>query len=116
MGERVVGDHVRLVAALNYNTLANILQHAALFSIAFDGASHMSCDYIDVRLRFYWDGDVHDVHAMLIPIIGNHTGVNIYEHIKQLLDIICPSWRQKLTGISTDGAANMTGKIAGCVA
>jgi len=115
VNERTVSQHIRLVAALNYYRLSQIMQRSWLFSLAFDGASHMSSDYVDLRVRFYAAGDIHDFHAMLIPLSGQHTGLNIYEHIVKFLDVVCSNWRSKLIGISADGAANMTGRLSGTV-
>lgn len=91
------------------------MQRIWVFSIAFDGASHTLCDYLDLRISFYAAGNVHDFHAMMIPLTGQHTSLNINEHIVRLLDVMCPNWRMKLIGISADDAANMTGRISGTI-
>ena len=39
----------------------------------------------------------------------------IYELFEKIFDILDPSWRAKLVGITTDGAANMIGCHQGAV-
>jgi hypothetical protein len=34
---------------------------------------------------------------------------------EKLFDVVCPLWKDKLIGCSTDGAANMTGRLSGVV-
>lgn len=115
ISEKKVGQYVRFIAALNYVAMAKCLAETWAFTIALDSATHMSKAYVDVRLRFYRDGDIHDHHAMLIPLEGAHTGLNIFEHICQFLDVLCVPWRNKLIGVSSDGTANMTGRLSGTV-
>ena len=82
----------------------------SLWAFAFYGTT----TYIDLRLRFFQD-DLHEFHAILIPLTGAHTGENVYLHICKFLDVVCPEWRSKLIGASADGAANMQGHISGTV-
>ena len=97
--------YIRTIVAMNYSALSKILSEQWAFAIAFDGSAHQSSPYVDVRIRFYMNGDVHDFHAMMLPLAGPHTGLNIYSRIAGFLDVICPSWKRKLLGTSADGAA-----------
>ena len=48
----LISEYARFIAAWNYNNIKNLLSKVWSFSIAFDGASHQSAKYIDLRVRF----------------------------------------------------------------
>jgi hypothetical protein len=54
-------------------------------------------------------------HLITLPFAGRHTGLATFEMFEKLFDAICPLWKDKLIGCSTDGAANMTGHLSGVV-
>ena len=95
------------------------------FSIAFDGANVSGTNYLDVRVRFYAGNDIQNLHLIALPIEKKlkHTGENQCDIICQLFNALLPRkddagvyhWQKKLTGITTDGASNMTGRVKGVV-
>ena len=110
-----ISQMVGIVAASNLESLRVIISTRWAFSIAFDPATHKAIGYLDVRIRFEFAGVMFDFHLMAIPLKGTHTGLNMYEHIVKVIEIICPEWKQKLIGASTDGANSMTGRIQGTI-
>ena len=58
---------------------------------------------------------IENLHLITIPFSGRHTGYAMFEMFTKLFDALCPLWRDKLIGCSTDGAANMTGHLSGVV-
>ena len=44
-----------------------------------------------------------------MPIFVSHTGENMFEVTKRMLDVLCPGWESKIIGYTPDGASNMTG-------
>ena len=58
---------------------------------------------------------IENLHLITIPFYGRHTGLAMFEMFTRLFDALCPLWRDKLIGCSTDGPANMTGNISGFV-
>jgi len=47
-----------------------------------------------------------------LPFVGWHTGLATFEMFEKLFDAVCPLWKDKLISCSTDGAANMTGRLS----
>ncbi|KAI9907255.1 hypothetical protein PsorP6_016695 [Peronosclerospora sorghi] len=46
-------------------------------------------------------------------MFSSHTGEPIFLHAVQMLDVLCPSWKNLIVSSSTDGESKMTGKIRG---
>jgi len=80
------------------------------FSIAVDGANKSGMDFLDVRVRFVYKATLYNLHLVAIPFHVQHTGLNMFEHLSKVLDVLCPDWKHRLIGVTTDGASNMTGK------
>ena len=45
----------------------------------------------------------------------SHTGYNMFDLTTKILDVLCPNWKDKIIGATTDGASNMTGCHVGMV-
>ncbi|CAK9871519.1 unnamed protein product [Sphagnum jensenii] len=48
-------------------------------------------------------------------MFDRHTGEVMYKMVATFLNVMCPVWTVCLLGISSDGARNMTGRVAGVV-
>lgn len=111
----IVISTVRIVCALNFQMLRDILEKTWAFSIAFDGGDKSDTSYLDIRLRFAWRTDLKNVHLCAIPMYESHTGEYMAGLIKKFLVAICPNWQKKLIGIASDGTSSMTGRFKGAV-
>ena len=101
---------------MNFNAFNILLtDYVWAFSIAFDGGNKSNQSYVDVHICFCLDCQVYNLHLIALPIHERHTGLNMYNLIKKFLDALCCGWKDKLIGISTDGASNMTGQYQGVV-
>lgn len=114
--ESLVASYVRTACAISIENIAQILHSAWTFSVAFDA----SCDlqgvsWIDVRIRFYQNSSIENLHLITLPFSGRHTGLAMFEMFCKLFDAVCPLWKDKLIGCSTDDATNMTGHLSGVV-
>lgn len=107
--------YVRILAAVNMQMIKDIFSQVWAVSIAFDGATHQGKSYFDIRCRFHAYGDIFNIHVMAVPLTGSHTGAAMYEIVVKLFDVLCPKWKDILIGVSSDGAANMTGRVSGVV-
>lgn len=113
--EKKVSLYVRSVTGLNYTAISTILHNAWAFAIAFDCSKNLTTTFCDVRVRFFFDGDIHDYHLILLPLIDAETGLNVFTSVCGVLDVMCANWRSRLVGVTTDGAANMTGVHNGAI-
>ncbi len=68
--------------------------------------------HLDAGVQFHSVGSGEPLlsfHFMIIPLINeSHSGESLFNHVAKVLDPICPDWRFRLIGSSTDGAGNMT--------
>ena len=85
-------------------------------------ASDISTDdsggsHLDVRVRFpgldAGDGLLSS-HFMAIPLFDeSHSGESLFRFFEKVFDALCPYWKTKIIGSSTDGAPNITGSHSG---
>ena len=111
--EGKVTSYVRIACALNLQKISEVMASAWTFSIAMDMSTHMSTSYLDIRIRLFTGGAVHNFHLLAIPMFSRHTGEEIFLHAVKALDVICPRWRDIIISISTDGERKMTGRVQG---
>jgi hypothetical protein len=50
---------------------------------------------------------LENLHLITLPFAGRHTGLVTFEMFEKLVDVVCPLWKDRLIGCSTDGVANM---------
>ena len=60
-------------------------------------------------------GVLHNVHLAALPKFDRHTSENQVNLLVKVLDVVIPSWREKLIGVSTNGENANTGRIRGVV-
>ena len=108
-----VADYIRMVCALNLQKLSDALATTWTFSLAMDMSTHVSTSYLDIRIRLLICGAIQNFHLIAIPMFCSHTGEEIFNHAAKVLDVICPSWRNLIVSISTDGERKMTGLVRG---
>jgi hypothetical protein len=112
-----VSNYARVVCAINLSKLSTILNNKSMwaFSLANDSSTYYGKSYLDNRIRFHCDGVIHNVHFLAIPMFESHSGEYMFRLVKDVFDIICPTWRTKLISMSSDGASAMTGGYQGIV-
>ncbi|KAF1782349.1 hypothetical protein GQ600_6162 [Phytophthora cactorum] len=92
-----------------------MLSNVWAFSLAFDSSNHQSRSYLDVRVRFGITGKIQNFHLVAIPLYERHTGAYMFDVSTRFLRALVPNWRDVVIAVSSDGAANMTGKFSGLV-
>ena len=111
-----VAKYARVICAASFQKIRDILKESWAFAVAFDGSTDLhGVSYIDVRIRYCNGSAIDNLHLIAVPFQGSHTGSAMFEMLVKLFDAVCPEWRSKLIGCSTDGAANMTGHLSGVV-
>jgi hypothetical protein len=110
---RKVSSFLRVMCASNLQMLSDVLSNSWAFLLALDGATHQSTSYLDIRVRFWAGDNIHNFHLLALPMNERHTGQSMFDMIVKVLDVICPSWRDSLIGVATDGARNMTRRHVG---
>ena len=112
--DSTISKYARIACAVNLQNISELLEKAWTFSVALDMSTHMSTSYLDIRLRFHLAAcGIINVHFLAIPVYEKHTAAVIFDTASKALDVICPSWRDTIIGVSTDGERKMTGHISG---
>ncbi len=83
------------------------------FTAAADALTHnFGNSHLDARVRYpsVTPGEpLLSFHLTAISLIDEpHSGASFFNHVAKVLYAICPDWRLRLIGSSTDGADNMT--------
>lgn len=112
--EKVI-SYCRTLLADSLQTIKNFLTEAWCYSVAFDGSTYQHSSYFDIRLRVYFNGDIQNIHVLAVPMFDRHTGEYMFELFQKLFNVLDPLWREKLIGVTSDGARSMTGSDQGVV-
>ena len=68
VSDREVVQLCRIVCAVNLQQLKVICTSVWAFSIALDGGNNAGTSYLDIRIRFFVNGDLHNFHLFAIPM------------------------------------------------
>jgi hypothetical protein len=60
-----------------------------------------------------FNGVLMNLHLVLVPFFQRHTAVNYVTMIKTVMNVLCPTWNDKLISIASDGENTMTGRRTG---
>ncbi|KAI9905404.1 hypothetical protein PsorP6_013625 [Peronosclerospora sorghi] len=69
-----------------------------------------------MRIRVCVNGNLHNVHLVVVPFFDRHTAENTVKLITTLLETVCAPWQDKIISITTDGENTNTGWRNGFVA
>lgn len=108
----------RIVFAVGLQIIADVMSKSWAFAVASDVSTNdFGNSYLDVRIRFPGlevGDDLLLFHLLAIPLFEeSHTGESLFNFFVKVFDALCPMWKDKLIGSSTDGAPNMTGYNVG---
>ena len=108
-----VAHHCRMVCAINLQYLKELFKQIWAFAIAIDAGNNAGTAYLDLRMRCFFKGGLHNFHILAIPMRQRHTGEYQYDLVVEALNVLAPNLRHQLIGITTDGASAMTGCVQG---
>ncbi len=112
----LVASYARVACALSIEHISQVLCSKWAFSVAFDVSTDLQqTSWVDVRIRYYQNSALENLHLITLPFAGRHIGLAMFEMFEKLFDAVCPLWKDKLIGCSMDGATNMTGRLSGVV-
>ena len=106
---------VQIFCAESLQRIAEAMKFCWAFAIAIDGGNKASVPYLDIRISFVLGHELFNVHLIACPMYESHTGDNMFDLTTKILDVLCPNWKDKVIGVTTDGASNMTGCHVGMV-
>jgi hypothetical protein len=103
----LVASYARATCAISIEHISQVLCSKWAFSVAFDVSTDLQqTSWVDVRIRYYQNSTLENLHLLTLPFAGRHTGLATFAMFEKLFDAVCPLWKDKLIGCSTDGAAN----------
>jgi len=112
----LVASCAKVACALSIEHISQVLCSEWAFSMAFDASTDLQqTSWVDVRIRYYQNSALENLHLITLPFVGRHTGLATFKMFEKLFDVVYPLWKDKLIGCSTDGATNMTWRLSGVV-
>jgi hypothetical protein len=109
-----IGHIVRQVVGVNLSAMAVILDNTWAFCVSFDGATHNNEGYFDVRFSCGVHGKLYNFHLLALPMQNiAHTGVNYFNIVVKVLDLLYSGWKPKLHAITSNEAPVMMGVHSG---
>ncbi len=112
-GDYLVASYARVACAFLIEHISQVLCSKWAFSVAFDVSTDLQqTSWVDVCIRYYQNSALEILYLITLRFVGRHTGLATFEMFEKLFDAVCPLWKDKLIGCSTDGATNMTGCLS----
>ena len=105
--------YIQYVCARNLQNKSEMLVSGWTFSLAMDMFTHIFTSVLDIRIRLFACGAIHNFQLYTIPMFSSHTGEAIFLYSERALDVICPNWRDLIIFISTKGEQKMTDRSQG---
>jgi hypothetical protein len=117
ISDHMVGQYVRVLLAVALQLVSNVLCNTTVwaFSLAGDASTHQGTALLDQRIRVCFNGVLMNLHLGLVPFFQRHTAVNYAAMIKTVMNVLCPTWNDKLISIASDGKSTMTCRTGGVV-
>jgi hypothetical protein len=104
-----------VVCAINLQHNARHLRRSWFF-IAMDSATHQSTSCLDLRFRVFipeFTSNIVNLQGCTLPMFDRHACEVMFTMVHTFLNLLCPNWNICLLGVTSDGARNMTGCVAG---
>jgi hypothetical protein len=96
--------------------LSEMMRASWVYSVGLDASTDsFGVSMLDLRIRIPVNGDIHNFHMLVVPMFVEHSGEEMFKLLSDSLSALDPDWKMKIVGITTDGAASMTGVRKGIV-
>ena len=82
----------RVICAANMARMSEVLSKVWAFSIAIDSGNKQGSNYLDIRVRFFWDHKLRNFHVAAVPIPDRKTSANLFDLCEKLLNALVRSW------------------------
>lgn len=102
----------RIVCAVGLQIIADLMERSWAFAVVSDiSTDNFGSSHLDTRIHFpFLDAgdDLFSAHLLAIPLSEELHSESLFNLFSKVFSALCPSWKDKLIGSSTDGAPNMT--------
>ncbi len=112
-----ISNFVRAICIVNLQQIADLLCRSWAFSLALDFTTHQSTSFLDLRFRVFIPNyhSIVNLHGCTLLMFDRHTGDIMSTIVSKFLTVFCPDWTIRLLGLTSNGARNMIGRVAGVV-
>jgi len=112
-----INNFVRVVCVVNLQQIADLLRRSWAFSLALDSMTHQSTSFLDLRFQVFIPNyhSIINLHGCALAMFDRHTGDIMFTMVSKFLTVPCLDWTIHLLGLMSNGARNMTGRVAGVV-
>ncbi|CAM6060964.1 unnamed protein product [Sphagnum tenellum] len=101
-----------LLFDVDVNDVASASRVRAIFKEGHNFDDSFGVSMLDLRIRIL---DIHNFHMLAVPMFVEHSGEEMFKSLSDSLSALDLDWKMKIVGITTDGAASMTGVRKGIV-
>jgi hypothetical protein len=72
----LVASYARAACAISIEHISQVLCSKWAFSLAFDASTNLQqTSWVDVRIRYYQNSVLENLHLITLPFVGRHTGL-----------------------------------------
>ncbi|KAG3190221.1 hypothetical protein C6341_g1830 [Phytophthora cactorum] len=109
--ERRVMNLCRFACAVNFQRLKDALKGGEVwaFAVVLEFCNFAGSPFIDVRVRFEHEGEIHSVHLVGIVVLDDNMTDESMELVVTYLNVIAPHWRTKLIGVNLSNEGRVNG-------
>jgi hypothetical protein len=102
--------------ALSLEMLSEMMRTSWAYLVGLDALTDsFGVSMFDLMICIPMNGDIHNFHMLAVPMFVEHSGEEMFKLLSDSLSALDPDWKMKIVGITTDGAASMTGVRKGIV-
>jgi len=114
--ENDVARITRIICVLSLEMLSEMMRASWAYSVGLDASTNsFGVSMLDLRIRIPVNEDIHNFHMLAVPMFAKHFGEEMFKLLSNSLSALDSDWKMKIVGITTDGAASMTGVRKGIV-
>lgn len=108
-----IAGRSQICCAANLQTIFELLGMPWTFSVALYMFTHTNTSYLDVCVQLHLKLHcIINVHVRFIPVHERHTAAVLFDATAKMLDVLHPSWNGAITGVSTEGERQTTGRVS----
>lgn len=104
----MISEYDRIFYDINLQKMYEVLDEVWSFASAMDVCTHMCTSYLESSFQLQPNRyGIVNVRILAVSFYGWHTAEMIFDTAARTVDVLCPTWRTTITGISTDRDATV---------
>jgi hypothetical protein len=84
----LVASYARVACAFSIEHISQVLCSKWVFSVAFNASTDGQTSWVDVRIRYYQNYALENLHLITLPFASRHTHLATFEMFEKLFDVV----------------------------